>query len=421
MQPREHAGTSRGGQYATSGHSDPGIVDADESWPAVGHLAGRWVPSDPMISHRQRTANSGPFSYSIPALISELDPAVPQDLLDAADDACTEITAFDAETASWGIPFSSVLLRSESASSSQIEHLTANARQIALASLGSGNGPRSNATMIARNTDALRAAIDMAERISPNTIRAMHEQLDGGDDPANAGKFRAETVWIGGRSPVTASYVGPPHPQVEAMIEDLCLFARRTDVPPMVQAAVAHAQFETIHPFTDGNGRTGRALVSAILRHRGVSRHMTVPISSGLLSDTDSYIAALTAYRKGDIEPIVEQFADASHRAIENAKILREDVVEVRATVLATGERRTKNLTAIAQLCTSEPAFTVSMAVDRGVPLPSAYRLLQRLQDAGIVKAERPIRGVTAWTVPGLTSALDRFAERAGRRTFNRG
>ena len=424
MQPRRKAGApdSRGGQFAARMPADSGIVQLDEpAWPAVDYLESHWTPSDPMMSHRQRQANSGAFRYAIPPLISKLDPLVSDSLLAIADEVCGEVAAFEAESVGWGIPFSSVLLRSESASSSQIENLTASARQIALAALGSGSGPGSNATMIARNTDALRAAIILASQISPITIRAMHEQLNGGDDPASAGQFRAEPVWIGGRSPLTAAYVAPPHTQVEPLMDDLCVFARRTDIQPMVQAAIAHAQFETIHPFTDGNGRTGRALVSAILRHRGVSRQMTVPISSGLLSDTESYFAALTSYRAGDTVPIIESFAEAGHRAIVNARILRDDVAEVRNQILATAVRRTKNLIAVADLCASEPAFTAAMATEPGIPAPSVYRILERLQEAGIVKGERVIRGVTAWSVPGLTSALDRFAERAGRRMFGHG
>jgi Fic family protein len=423
MQPRHQAGAaaSRGGQFATQQRTDSGIVPVETPWPAVEQLESFWEPNDPMMSHRQRLANRGPFSYSLAAPISGLDPVVADDLYADAEDARVAIERFDAESTGWGIPFSSVLLRSESASSSQIEHLTSSARRIALAALGSGDGSNSNATMIARNTEAMRAAIDMADHISPNTIRTMHELLDGGDDPENAGKFRLEPVWIGGLSPVSASFVAAPHAQVPALIDDLCTFARRTDLQPVVQAALAHAQFETIHPFTDGNGRTGRALVSAILRHRGVSREMTAPISSGLLADTDSYFAALKSYRAGDTVPIIEAFADASHRAVANAGILRDDVAEVRDQVLATGERRTANLVKIAELCASEPAFTADMAVARGVPTASVYRILERLEKAGIVKPERPIRGVTAWTVRGLTSALDRFAERAGRRTFNNG
>lgn len=246
----------------------------------------------------------------------------------------------------------------------------------------------------------------------------MHERLDGGDDPVNAGRFRREWVWIGGQSPVTAAYVGVHPDAVAGDVADLVGFAQRDDVQPLVQAAIVHAQFETIHPFTDGNGRTGRALVSAILRRRKVARHMSVPISAGLLANTEEYFAALTAYREGDIEPIVERFAYAVRRALENAAILRDDVAAVRDAVLGTAQRRTGNLLTIAELCASEPAFTAQMVTDRGVSLSSAYRILDRLVAAGVIRPEKPIHGVTVWTVPGLTDALDRFAVRAGRRTF---
>ena len=113
--------------------------------------------------------------------------------------------------------------------------------------------------------------------------------------------IRDRWVWIGGRSPVTASYVAPRHEAVPAAVEDLVLFLQRRDLDPTVQAAIAHAQFETIHPFTDGNGRTGRAIVSSLLRARGVVGNVTVPISSGLLHDIDGYIAALTDYRAGPV------------------------------------------------------------------------------------------------------------------------
>ena len=296
------------------------------------------------------------------------------------------------------------------------ENLTASARRIALATLGDTSSR--NASMIARNTSALRAAIDLADNISPNTIRAMHERLDGGDDPANTGRFRTQPVWIGGSSPVTAQYVPVHHLQIGPAIDDLVAFIRRDDLQPLVQAAIAHAQFESIHPFTDGNGRTGRALVSSILRRRGVAPHMSVPISSGLLGDTGAYFTALSEYRMGHIEPIIDQFGAAARRAIANARILRGDVSEVRRAVLTTAQRGTHNLMVIADLCGSEPAFNAAMLAERDVPSASAYRILARLREHNIVRQERPIAGAMVWTVPGLTSALDRFAERAGRRTF---
>jgi len=90
----------------------------------------------------------------------------------------------------------------------------------------------------------------------------------------------------------------------------------------------------------------------------------------------------------------------------------------VRAAVLGTAQRRTVNLLTVAELCASEPAFTAQMVTDRGVCLWSVYRILDRLVPGGVIRQEKPIRGVTVWTVPGLADAPDRFAARADRRTY---
>src|SRR4029453_10153116 len=124
------------------------------------------------------------------------------------------------------------------------------------------------------------------------------------------------------RSPIGAAFVAPRSEDVPGLMDDLMAFARRDDMPVLVQVAVAHAQFETIHPFSDGNGRTGRALVQAMLRGKDITRSVTVPVSAGLLTDVNAYHDALTSYRAGDIEPIVEQIAVASDDAIRNAKAL---------------------------------------------------------------------------------------------------
>ena len=413
-QPRRPAGSQTGGPFA---EHQPTSLDLGTSWPAVQHREATWTAIDRSASRRQQTANRGMFSYAVTPAIRNSTPDIDAELAADADDALTAVEDFDRVSEGWGTPFASVLLRSESASSSQIENLTSSARKVALASLGDSSSR--NASLVARNVAALRAAIDLADNISPNAIRAMHERLDGGDDPENSGKFRTQPVWIGGASPVTASFVAIHHDQIEEAIDDLVAFMKRDDLQPLVQAALAHAQFETIHPFTDGNGRTGRALVSSILRRRGSARHMSVPISSGLLADTSEYFSALTSYRQGDVAPIVEQFSAASRRSVANASVLREDVANVRDQVLATASRRTANLVILADLCASEPAFNAEMLVQRSVPTASAYRILDRLQEAGVVRCEGPIRGSMVWTVPALTDALDRFAERAGRRTFN--
>lgn len=99
----------------------------------------------------------------------------------------------------------------------------------------------------------------------------LHQQ---GFDPVDAGQFRSEQVWIGpgDAGPRTAGLVAPHHERVPGAIDDLVAFVRRQDIPVLVQVAVAHGQFETIHPFPDGIGRTGRSLAPSILRNNGADR-----------------------------------------------------------------------------------------------------------------------------------------------------
>ncbi len=104
-------------------------------------------------------------------------------------------------------------------------------------------------------------------------------------------------------------------------------FAKRQDLPVLIQVAVAHAQFETIHPFPDGNGRTGRALAQSILRNKGLVSSTAVPISAGLLVPVDRYFAALGAFRSGDAGPIIREFARASRIAAATGTKLVDDLV----------------------------------------------------------------------------------------------
>lgn len=386
-------------------------------WPTVDYAELFWPPRstspDPTWSKRRRRANKGKYRQAQVPFIADLAIPLTPTSASAVQATTDDITRFDAQYEG-GAPFEAVLLRSESSASSEIEQLTANARRIALARLGDTS--RHNATLIARNTGALETALELASQLDVEAILSMHRVLLEGTDPDNAGTIRDQQVWIGGDSPVTAMFVPPEHTAVPAALDDLVKFMQRTDVPPLAQAAIAHAQFETIHPFTDGNGRTGRALVSAVLRARGTTRNFTVPLSSGLLTNTAEYFDALTEYRHGYINPIIDQFVHATQQAMGNAQVLLHDIDQLRDEMYRSTARKTKNLTALATLCTTEPAFTASMVRQLGVPTSSAYRLIDKFVDQGILRVEQKIKGQAVWSVKALTKALDDFAYRAGRR-----
>lgn len=362
----------------------------------------------------------GTYHPALPARIADLVLDLPPAVFAEAEAASHEITRFDAELGGEIAPFAAVLLRSESAASSQIENLTASARAIAEAEL-SGVRAKRNAEMIVANTAAMQAAVTLSHTVDADAILEMHRTLMLKEPRHTPGEFRTEPVWIGGGStPIGATFVGPLHELVPGAIGDLISFAQRSDVPALPQIAVAHAQFETIHPFTDGNGRIGRALVQAMLRNKGMTRQVTVPVSAGLLADTGAYFAALTTYRDGDAAPIVERFAQASVLSIANGRELVADLRGIREnwTGVITA-RSDSTVWKLADLLTRRPVVNAALlAQELGIESTNAHRYLNPLAEAGILVETSSGPRNRAWRAPEILAALDAFAERSGRRSF---
>lgn len=353
----------------------------------------------------------------MPLHIRRLTPKVSDEVAALAEDATVEIARFDAEVGADVAPFAAILLRSESAASSQIENLTSGARAILLAEMGSRSGH--NATQIVGNVAAMNAALALADRLDEQSILAMHAALMGEHDPDTAGRWRREQVWIGGDSigPHGALFVPPHHRRVPALMADLVAFIRRTDLPLLTQAAIAHAQFETIHPFPDGNGRTGRALVHSMLRGHGLTRSVTVPVSAGLLADTTAYFETLGAFRDGDPEPIVEKLADASIAAIRNGRTLVADLHKVRAgwdgRIRA---RRGAGAWRLADALLRQPVVDARrVGNDLGVTNENALRSIRALVDAGILTEFTGMARSRMWQSREVLAVLDAFAARARR------
>jgi Fic family protein len=360
----------------------------------------------------------GTYHPAVPANIADLDLGLPPSVLAEAESASREITRFDAELGGEIAPFAAVLLRSESAASSQIENLTATARAVAEAELPGGKAKR-NAAMIVANTAAMQAAVPLSDTVDADAILAMHRALMVNEPSHTPGEFRTEPVWIGGGStPIGATFVGPRPELVFGAIGDLIAFAQRADVPALPQIAVAHAQFETIHPFTDGNGRMGRALVQVMLRNKGLTRQVTAPVSAGLLVDTDAYFAALTTYRGGDAAPIVERFSRASVLAIANGRQLVADIRAIRESWNDVITARSDSAVwKVADLLTRRPVVNAALlAQELGIESSNAHRYLNPLTEAGILVATTSGPRNRVWRSPEVLVALDAFAERAGRR-----
>lgn len=374
--------------------------------------------SDAPVSRALRSRHRGPYEAALVPLIADEPIDVPTDVLTSAAEASEAIARFDAELGAEVAPFAAVLLRSESASSSQIENLTSGAKQIALAELGETAKP--NAREIVGNVHAMTAALAMSGDLDANAILAMHRALMVESWPQIAGVWRHEQVWIGGSAygPHGADFVPPHHEHVPALIDDLVAFTRRTDQPVLVQAAVAHAQFETVHPFPDGNGRTGRALIHAMLHGAGLTRNVTMPVSAGLLTDTAGYFDTLAAYRSGDPAPIVARMAEASFTAIDNARQLVDELRVIRrgwtATVRARGDASAWSL---ADVVLRQPIVDArSVAAELGISVANSMRAVRPLIDAGVLTEITGRRRNRMWQAAEVLDALDAFAARAGRR-----
>ena len=239
------------------------------------------------------------------------------------------------------------LLRSEAIASSRIEGIAPAARHVALAELAADEevgALSSQAELVARNMTLVRGATNAlatADTVTLDAIVELHRALLA-DEPRHQG-LRTVQNWIGGSDhhPLDADFVPPAPALVPDLMPDLAQYLNGASHSALVQAALVHAQFEAIHPFTDGNGRVGRALIHTVLTRRGLTPSAILPISLVLATFREDYVRGLTAFRHtspaGSAEAIaatniwLEEFAKAVERAATQADALRQQVAELRA------------------------------------------------------------------------------------------
>ncbi len=306
---------------------------------------------------------------------------------------------------------SSVLLRTESASSSQIENLTVGARQLALFELGASSS--GNASLVNSNVRSMEAALDLDGPVTIESILEIHQRLLENSDQ-DAGRLRTQQVWIGGSSvgPHSATFVPPHADRVPALLHDLIAFCARLDIPPLIQISIAHAQFETTHPFTDGNGRAGRALVQAMLKHTGLTDRTTVPVSAGLLVDTSRYFSGLAAYRDGNVRPILQEFSRASRFAAAEGRRLIDDLDAIRLESAARiRARRDAAAWRLNDHLISQPVVNTShVAATLRISKVAAQTAIDRLVDSGVLTESTKRVRHRVWQANDILARLDEFA-----------
>lgn len=286
-------------------------------WPSITYETCAWnrdYDDLALIPKGRRRKILPTYEAAVPAAIAQQAVSLSPELERRIAEVEVAVARFDEAQGArdWDLP--ALLLRSESSSSSQIERLTSSVSNVALAEL-TEKAP-ANALLIAGNVVAMREAVGQSGPVNIGSICSIHDALMAGT--AERQGLRDEQVWIGGSpySPHGASFVPPYEKRISGCLDDLIAFGGREDVSPVAKAAIFHAQFETIHPFTDGNGRTGRALVHRMLANDEILLHSTLPVSAGLLHDVGRYMGALDAYHAGDIESMICCLVDALELAV---------------------------------------------------------------------------------------------------------
>jgi Fic family protein len=321
-----------------------------------------------------------------------------------------------------------ILLRAEAVASSRIEGLDIGARRLLHAEVvrGLDDAPSDvTATEVLGNIDAIVFGIEQVgagDAIALELLLEIHQRLSTGTRlESYGGRFRQEQNWIGGSShnPCSAAYVPPPCEFVEDLMADLCSFCNTDDLPGVVQAAVAHAQFETIHPFVDGNGRTGRALIQLVLRRRGLATRVLPPVSLILATWAKDYVNALTGTRyrgpatskdaHAGTNRWIAQFAGACTRAVADATVFEQRARDI-GTAWRTrigSVRRSSAADLLLRALPGAPVVTVpSAATLIGRSFTAANNAVAQLVTAGVLRQVNVGRRNRAYEAPEIIAAF---------------
>lgn len=337
-----------------------------------------------------------PFRMFVPDLIADLRVAPPLELAQRLAEVEAALARLDGLAEARALrALTPLLAHQESMASSWIEGLEIGYRRLAQAVIHP-DGTDATAHSVLGNVEATRLALAVGREpdLTVDHILKLHRVLMA-DAPRPwsdiAGALRSGVIWIGppGTAPPTAEYVGPPARQVPRLLQDLVAFMRRTDIPTLMQAAIAHAQFETIHPFADGNGRVGRCLVHALFSRHGVGE-VVIPISSALAADRQAYIAGLAAYQQGELGQWVQLFVNASQLAAQAVSELERDLTQLRTRWRDRLRRRGARGDAadwpLLDLLLEQPVLDIATVIKTlDVSHPTAATALARLEELGIV------------------------------------
>ena len=396
----------------------------------MGQYKSRVWDASTLSSRPQKPQDSDTahvFSAYVPYPIAAWTPVLSEEVKSLVTE--TEKTIRNLNLRGDGIHDAAWLLRhAESASSSTIEGVHPSARRLARAEAQLrlfGQEPKPNDQEALCNIFATEKAIEIADRgtdITLDDIRTIHATLMQSE--SIAGKIRTTQNWIGSGllnpTPTNAAFVPPPPEYVDSLMNDLVVCMNRIGDNPIVHAAVVHSQFETIHPFADGNGRTGRAVMVMMLRRSGLTSDCTIPISSALALRRSEYIRSLNAThvecspdseeRSRSMSQWVAALSNASMQAAEHAEVVSVHVESItnrwRQTLANKGGRRDNAAMRLLHYLPNNPVMTEkSVSSLLAVSARTARRALRLLSDTGIIVSRSAGKGTRAYEAHELLDA----------------
>ncbi|MBV9464897.1 MAG: Fic family protein [Solirubrobacterales bacterium] len=376
--------------------------------------------ADPAVYAPPRYRRACKYDAFIPDPVAGLDVTLPGDVAGVVSDAEKAIADLNRAAEPALMPLARLLLRTESIASSKVEGMQLDARSLARAEANQETGRKvgSNAAEILANIDAMQLSIERAadvEGLVPTDFLDIHRVLlERAPNSQIAGRFRTSQNWIGGNdyNPCGAEFVPPPPQEVDRLLDDLRAFINDVALPPLVQAAIAHAQFETIHPFEDGNGRTGRALVQVVLRRRGLTPAFVPPISVVLAREKDRYLRGLTVFREDRVADWIELFAAATAEAATLAAHYATRVSELqdrwRERLREHSNPRTDAAAwSLISVLPAHPIITVPVAVAATQRTrPAVANAIGELEGAGILVPLTESARNRAWEAEGLLDLI---------------
>jgi Fic family protein len=385
-----------------------------------GRYVHRTWKADPAIYAPSRYRRACEYHAFVPDPILGLEVSLPGAVAGVVSEAEQAVADLNASAGPELMPLARLLLRTESIASSKVEGMQIDARSLARAEANqeTGRSVGREAAEILANIDAMQLSIERAssgDDLSPKDLEDIHRVLlERAPNSDTAGEVRKVQNWIGGNdyNPCGADFVPPPHDEVDRLLGDLTAFVNDGTLPPLVQAAIAHAQFETIHPFEDGNGRTGRALVQVVLRRRRLAPAFVPPISVVLARDKDRYLRGLELFRGDGLAEWIELFAAATALAAQLAGHYAQRVRGLqerwRDQLRAVRAPRTDAAAwSVISALPAHPVLTVALGVAATQRTrPAVANAIGELEAAGVLTRLNDSPRNRAWEADGLLELI---------------